>query len=482
MTDLNLESLLAARPADSASRGRLTLGRVIDGWRIEAYLGAGRSSEVYRVVSTRFGGEGALKLLADESHGLKARFLREMDVLRSLSCPSLPRFFGSGELEGRPYYVMEYLQPLVLPLDRSEVVPFADALARSVGDLHAAGYVHRDLKPANILRRRTGEPVLIDLGLVRRIGETGNDGVGTMGYAAPEQLLRGESTVRADVFALGKILRAAGGKHLTHRLRGVVRQATHEDPEERYPTAAAFAAAVRGRSLPLAWCLSAAVAVLAIVSLGLCVALTRRGGVPASPSTRESEVASRKSAPDSLTGGVAGTGDCPTTAGSSRPGLLETSDDLVLRAENLFHGRGCATNLEEAVRLYRQAAETGHPGAQDSLGLCLLRGLGCATNEAEAVTWFTAAAEQEHPSAMNNLAFCHMNGKGVPRDAHKGFIWAKLAAEKGHAPSQMLVGECYLSGIGVEADHDQAQIWLRLAARKGNPRARLLLKTLQPQQ
>lgn len=438
MTDLNLESLLAARPADSASRGRLTLGRVIDGWRVEAYLGAGRSSEVYRVVSTRFGGEGALKLLADESHGLKARFLREMDVLRSLSCPSLPRFFGSGELDGRPYYVMEYLQPLFLPLDRTEVVPFADALARSVGDLHAAGYVHRDLKPANILRRRTGEPVLIDLGLVRKIGETGNDGVGTMGYAAPEQLLRGESTVRADVFALGKILRAAGGKHLTRRLRGVVRKATHEDPDERYPTAAAFAAAVRGRSLPLAWCLSAA-SVLVLL-------------------------------------GLAGAFFGPITAGSSRPDLLETPDDLVLRAENLFHGRGCATNLEESVRLYRLAAETGHPGAQDSLGLCLLRGLGCATNEAEAVRWFTAAAEQEHPSAMNNLAFCHMNGKGVPKDAHKGFIWAKLAAEKGHAPSQTLVGECYLDGRGVEADQDQALIWLRLAARKGNQRARLLLQ------
>lgn len=438
MTDLNLESLLAARPTDSASRGRLTLGRVIDGWRIEAYLGAGRSSEVYRVVSTRFGGEGALKLLADESHGLKARFLREMDVLRSLSCPSLPRFFGSGELDGRPYYVMEYLQPLFLPLDRTEVVPFADALARSVGDLHAAGYVHRDLKPANILRRRTGEPVLIDLGLVRKIGETGNDGVGTMGYAAPEQLLRGESTVRADVFALGKILRAAGGKHLTRRLRGVVRKATHEDPDERYPTAAAFAAAVRGRKLSLVWCLSAA-SILVLM-------------------------------------GLAGAFLSLTTAGSSRPGLLETSDDLVLRAENLFHGRGCATNLEESVRLYRLAAETGHPGAQDSLGLCLLRGLGCATNEAEAVRWFTAAAEQEHPSAMNNLAFCHMNGKGVPKDAHKGFIWAKLAAEKGHAPSQTLVGECYLDGRGVEADQDQALIWLRLAARKGNQRARLLLQ------
>lgn len=454
--DINVESLLSARPAESAFRGRLTLGRVINGWRVEAYLGAGRSAEVYRVVSTRFGGEGALKLLADESHGLKARFLRERDVLQALSSPSLPRFFGSGELDGRPYYVMEYLQPLFLPLDRSEVVPFVCALASTVGDLHATGYVHRDLKPANILRRRTGEPVLIDLGLVRKIGEKGNDGVGTMGFAAPEQLLRGESTVRADVFALGKILRTAGGKGLNHRLRKVVRKATHEDPEERHATADEFAKAVQGLKLDGMWLPALGVLLLAgLAVLSLARGRTVSASAPAQPAVVEKRVPK-----------------------ATDPPPVPTTDALIRRAEDLFHGRGGMTNLSEAVSLYRLAAEKGDPGAQDSLGLCLLRGLGCPPNPEEAVYWFREAAEREHPSAMNNLAFCYMNGKGIAQDAHKGFIWAKMAAEKGHAPSQTMVGECYRDGLGVEQDLDQAVIWWKLAARKGNKRAQLLLEGL----
>lgn len=446
--NLDLERLLFSRPADPASHGRLTLGQVIDGWRIEAYLGAGRSSEVYRVLGTRLGGEGALKLLIDDTQGLRARFERETDVLRTLACPALPRFFGCGVLDGRPYYVMEYLQPLFLPLDRSEVVPFVHALARSVGELHAAGYVHRDLKPANLLRRRNGEPVLIDLGLVRRIGERGEQGVGTLGFAAPEQLLRGEATVRADVFALGKILRAAGGRALGRRLRAVVRRATHEDPEERYASAAAFAAAVRGaRRTHLAFAAGGTALALAALAGGV-VALCRLGTVPA-----PAAVASVQAAPEDAA----------------------ARDRLVAQAEDLFHGRTGETNRAAAVRLYRQAAEAGHPGAQDSLGLCLLRGWDCEADEAEAVCWFTAAAKQEHPSAMNNLAFCYMNGKGVTRDLHKGFVWANLAAAKGHAPSQTLVGECYLYGWGVAADPDQAAVWLSLAAQKGNRRARQLL-------
>ena len=211
---LHIEGILKVRPPEKFSGGRIALGTVVDGWRVVAFVGAGRSAEVYRVVGIRMGGEAALKLLVDPSSGLDLRFAQEMEVLRSLAIPSLPRFFGSGEFGGRPYYVAEYLQPLMLPLPKGEIVPFVSALARAVGDLHAAGFLHRDLKPANVLRRRSGEPVLIDLGLVKRIDEApvpGRNfpsivngqrvGVGTVGFAAPEQLLSGESSARSDVFS-----------------------------------------------------------------------------------------------------------------------------------------------------------------------------------------------------------------------------------------------------------------------------------------
>ena len=66
-----------------------------------------------------------------------------------------------------PYYVMEYLLPLPDPMPRGDVPGFMNKVAKAVQTLHEAGYVHRDLKPGNILLRRNGDPVLIDLGLVK---------------------------------------------------------------------------------------------------------------------------------------------------------------------------------------------------------------------------------------------------------------------------------------------------------------------------
>ncbi|MBQ6136027.1 MAG: protein kinase, partial [Kiritimatiellae bacterium] len=236
----SVEELLAGRKAECRpAGGRLRLGEVVDGWRVEAYLGSGLSAEVYRVVGVKMGGEGALKLLTGDSGGLGARFEAEREAIRTLALPCLPRFCGAGTVAGRPYFVMEYLQPLFLPLDRGEVVRFVCALAAGVESLHAAGFLHRDLKPANVLRRRNGEPVLIDLGLVKRIGAADPGrapavsvvdgrrvGVGTPGFAAPEQLERGEASVRGDVYSLGMMLKACGGKSLGHAMRAVASRAT----------------------------------------------------------------------------------------------------------------------------------------------------------------------------------------------------------------------------------------------------------------
>ncbi len=470
-----MEALLSARPAEASERGRLSLGRIVGSWRVEAYLGAGRSSEVYRVVGTRFFGEGALKLLVDSSHGLDERFRREMDALRSLAVPSLPRFFDSGELDGRPYYVMEYLQPLFLPLARAEIVPFACALAKAVGELHAAGYVHADLKPGNVLRRKDGKPVLIDMGLSRRIGEAPAEGVGTMGFAAPEQLLNGETSVRADVFALGKMLRAAGGKQVSHRIRSVIRRATHADPEERYPSAEAFAAAIRGNQNVKLIVSTIAVFVAFLAAFLLCSSV---GG-----SKGESEGAHRavQDAPQGDDGGSQSEAEETPEARFARILADAESGDVeaqVETAESLYHGRGTPTNRAEALVWYRRAAEAGVPGAQDTLGVCLLRGWECERNAEEAVMWFQRAAEQDHPSAMNNLAFCCLNGLGTVRDAERAFFWAKAAADQGHAPSQTLVGECCRDGLGTERSLEQARFWFRRAARKGNARARMLLEAM----
>lgn len=440
---LDLEAFLASRPAEKPAEGRLRLGDVVGPWRVEAYLGSGRSAEVYRVMSTGLGGEAALKLLIDTSASILERFKKEEEVLSSLAVPSLPRFFGAGEHEGRPWYAMEYLRPVFLPLSRKEAEPFILSLAKALGDLHEAGYLHCDLKPANVLLRRSGEPVLIDFGLVKKIGDGAGDGAGTVGYAAPEQLLTGVATVQSDVFALGKMLKAVCGKNPPAKLKKVIFRATCDDPSARYSSVAEFAGAVKGSSR---WPWIAAGAIVIAAALFFLK--------PSSPTALSAPRAPSQSA-----------------------GVF--ADEETRLAERFYHGIGIEKDRARAVELYRHAAEAGNLGAQDSLGCALLYGEGCEANPEEAVKWFARAAEMEYPSAMNNLAFCYLTGKGVPRDDHKGFVWAKAAADLGHAPSQTLVGECYLEGRGVTKDRDSATVWLHRAASKGNKRAKKILDSLK---
>ena len=495
MSGVSLEAWLDARPPDRpVSRGRFTLGAVVGEWRVEAFLGKGLSAEVYRVVNARTGREGALKLLAEGAqHGIRERFLAEMDAIRFLQSRDLPAFYGGGVCGGSPYYVMEYLQPLLLPLPRGEVPRFIVAVAKAVQRLHTAGYVHRDLKPANIMRRRNGEPVLIDLGLVKKMDNVDAGarpsalslvngrpmGVGTIGYAAPEQLIKGEATARSDVFSLGKVLMDCFEGRPAGVWLGIVRRATQESPDDRYPTADDFARAVRRRNLPRIFTSAGAVALACVLAAAL---LTRPAphpppAPPPEPPAEVSEGEGQRIAPESLR-------VLPSETEEEHLNRLlpiaekGNMDAQLMVAEAFFYGRGAVTNREEAVAWYKRAAEAGSHEAEASLGLCALRGWGCARDYDEAVDWLTRAAEARNLSAISNLAFCYMNGFGVEKDEVEAFNLARDAAEHGHVPAQVLLAECYMEGRGTRKNVNSAEIWLQAAARQGNKRAKMLLDCL----
>ena len=488
--DLNLDATLnwlSKRPAETASQGRLAVGTEIGGWCVEAYLGRGLSGEVYRVTHLHNGGEAALKLLADDSPNARLRFRDEVRTLKALSGRFrwLPGFYAQGVHEDRPFYVMEFLLTIELPLPRWKIAPFMLYVARAVGQLHAAGYVHRDLKPANIMVRRDGTPVLIDLGLVKPLATrevpplpraisivNGKPmGVGTPDYAPPEQLLMGESSIPGDIYSLGKIARACFRGHPPHVWRVIIRQATNGDPAERFPSAEEFARAVRYRNLPYYVILGL---ILGVGTLGAALFLARPtilGPRPQAPA--QVQTTSADLYPDKRPGES-------DTAYFTRILFLAESGNGKAQcgvAECFFHGRGTEQDRARAFEWYVLAAHNGVEGAMDSLGLCYSEGHGCKPDAARAVHWYRQAAFKGHGGGMSNLGYCYLLGRGVDRDTYEGIYWIRLAAEKGHVPAQTLLGECYLTGTGVAANPETARSWLEKAAAQGSRRAADLLRT-----
>ncbi len=286
-------------PSDAS----LAPGTTISCWRIVAFLGRGGTAEVYRAVhESRSQQAVAIKILVRGDGSRLERFRREADLLSDLKSPALPRIYGSGEVDGRPYMAMELLEPYELPSGDRDVARFMTSVAEGVKSLHDRGVVHRDLKPQNIMRRRDGSPVIIDLGLAKRISDPvagasvaltnargvlkntlsivdGRQvGLGTPQYAAPEQFIGGEVTPAVDMHALGKLADECFGGNPPRTWRRIIERATSSIPERRYPSVAAFIRAIHRRnSLRTAgFCVSAAL-LLGSVAAGIAAWLAMGG-------------------------------------------------------------------------------------------------------------------------------------------------------------------------------------------------------------
>ena len=276
-------------PSDAS----LAIGTVISNWRIVAFLGRGGSGEVYRAVhGANPYQEAAVKILVRSDGSRLERFRREADMLSELKCRALPRIYGSGEVDGKPYMAMELLDPYELPREDREIASFLIAVAEGVKSLHDCGVVHRDIKPQNIMRRKDGSPVIIDLGLAKRISDAqrlpqstlsivdGRQvGLGTPQYAAPEQFSGGEITPGADIHALGKLADECFGGKPPRTWRRIIERATSSIPERRYPSVAAFIRAIRRRNCLWTLGLLAGVALLlGVIVAGVATWLAMGGG------------------------------------------------------------------------------------------------------------------------------------------------------------------------------------------------------------
>jgi hypothetical protein len=219
----------AGTPPSSAGRttssgltdvGSFAPGEVLaERYRIIALLGRGGMGEVYRADDLKLGQAVALKFLPPsvaQDEATLERFRGEVRNARQVSHPNVCRVYDLGEVEGRPFLSMEYVdgEDLASLLKRIGRLPPAKALeiarqlCAGLAAAHDKGLIHRDLKPSNIMIDGQGRARITDFGIAARPEEAAAEGklVGTPAYMSPEQLAGKPATVKSDLYALGLAL------------------------------------------------------------------------------------------------------------------------------------------------------------------------------------------------------------------------------------------------------------------------------------
>ncbi len=201
----------------SIDHGQFAPGTIIaERYRIVGLVGRGGMGEVYRADDLRLGQPVALKLLPPALAGDGAhltQFHAEVRTARQVSHPNVCRVYDIGEVDGRLYLSMEYvdgedLSSLLRRIGRlpeDKAVDIARQICAGLAAAHERGVIHRDLKPANIMIDGSGKARIMDFSLAS-VGEVAEVRAGTPAYMAPEQLEGREVTPRSDIYALGLVL------------------------------------------------------------------------------------------------------------------------------------------------------------------------------------------------------------------------------------------------------------------------------------
>jgi eukaryotic-like serine/threonine-protein kinase len=290
------QGALAAAPELRQELQTAVEGLRIGPYRILSELGRGGMGAVYLAVrdDAAYEQRVAIKLVKRgmDTDEIVRRFVHERKILAGLAHPNIARLLDGGTTaDGRPYFVMEYVEGRRITvfarekkLGVEEKLRLFVKVCSAVQFAHQNLIVHRDLKPGNLLVDRDGEPKLLDFGIAKLLAPPSLGGLSeltrahqrpmTPEYASPEQIAGGVVTTATDVYGLGILLyellvghnpaaverqlgagwaerpasqslRALGDLRTARRLQGdldtIIGKALDREPQRRYATATALA-------------------------------------------------------------------------------------------------------------------------------------------------------------------------------------------------------------------------------------------------
>jgi serine/threonine protein kinase len=200
----------------------------VGGYALVGRLGVGGMGTVY-LGQAPDGSRVAVKLVhthlaADQE--FRERFGDEVRAGQRVPAFCTARYIDSGDFDGRPYLISEYIDGVPLsdliaaegPLDPATLHALATGVATCVAAIHRVGLVHRDVKPGNVMVTLAGVRI-VDFGIARALqGATQHTAtgvvMGSLGWAAPEQLGGEAASPAMDVFGWGALVAyAATGRH-----------------------------------------------------------------------------------------------------------------------------------------------------------------------------------------------------------------------------------------------------------------------------